>query len=195
MHDLRRRRRAGHIEKISPSLDPAADVHLVGNDCRNHRDVDNLLDAGNDFNGNRRIDDDPESSLIFRLNRQPDRAVSACDPTADADKDRDVRDTDYRLRNCRLRRKGINGDDRIGVDVFDDRHICRKRDGFDPHSENADTAAFADAVRQTDAVIPQCAVIDRNVSFCHGRLLSLSRMDNRILSIILRQRSGFNSDS
>ena len=54
------------------------------------------------FLRNRRIDDDPESSLIFCLNRQPDRAVSACDPTADADKDRCVRDTDYRLRNCRL---------------------------------------------------------------------------------------------
>ena len=58
-----------------------------------------------------------------------------------------------------------------------------------------DAAAFADAVRQPDAVIPQCAVIDRNVSFCHGRLLSLSCIDNRILSIILRQSSGFNSDS
>ena len=66
--------------------------------------------------------------------------------------------------------------------------------GFDAHSKNADAAAFADAVRQPDAVIPQCAVIDRNVSFCHGRLLSLSRMDNRILSIILRQSSGFNID-
>ena len=193
-HDLRRRRRAGHIEKISPGLDPAADVHLVGNDCRNHRDVDNLLDAGNDFIGNRRIDDDPESSLIFRLNRQPDRAVSACDPTADADKDRYVRDTDYRLRNCRLWCKGINGDDCIGIDVLNDRHVCCKCNGFDAHSKNADAAAFADAVRQPDAVIPQCAVIDRNVSFCHGRLLSLSRIDNRILSIILRQSSGFNSD-
>lgn len=49
-------------------------------------------------------------------------------------------------------------------------------------------------MRQPDAVIPQCAVIDRNVSFCHGRLLSLSRIDNRISSIMLRQSSGFNSD-
>ena len=151
-HDLRRSRCARHIEKIGSDLDPAANVHPIGYDRRNHGDVHNFLDAGNNFVGNQRIDDDPEDPLIFRFDRQPDRAVSTCDPAADADKYRHFRNADDCLRNCRLRREGVNGDDRIGIDVFDDRNVCYKCNGSDAYSENADAAAFPILLKNCEKV-------------------------------------------
>ena len=108
---------------------------------------------------------------LFRLNRQAHRALSRGDAPSYAHEHRHITDRYDRLSNDRLRCKGIDSNNGIGIDVFNNGHICGKCQGLDTPSKYPDTAAFTDAGREHQRVTAQSSCIGRYF-FCHERLLS-----------------------
>ena len=88
-------------------------------------------------------------------------------PAAHADEHRHVGHVDDRLRDRRLRREGIDRNDRVGIDVFDDGSVRGKGNRLDALSENADAAARADAVRQRQPMAAQRSAVARHI-FSHA---------------------------
>ena len=57
-----------------------------------------------------------------------------------------LRNPDNGLCNAGLRRKGIHGDHRIGIDIFNNGYISGKHQRLDPAAKYANPAAFTDAL-------------------------------------------------
>ena len=144
--DLRGTARAGHVENIGACRQPASDVHVRGDDGGDNRDIHYVFDLRNGFIGEGGVDHHAEGTLVFCILGQADGSGTVCHPTAHAHKDRDVSHTDNCLTDGGLGRKGVDRDNSIRVDVFDNRYIRGKNQRLDAAAKDADAAALVDAV-------------------------------------------------
>ena len=107
----------------------------------------------------------------YDMVKQADGTGPGGDAAAHAHKHRHVTDRNDGLGNDRLRSEGVDGDDGVGVDVFDDGHVCGKGQGLDPPPEDADAAALTDTGRQHQRVAAQGTGVAGD-NLCHRKLLS-----------------------
>ena len=79
---------------------------------------------------------DAHGPLHLGKNRHMGHAVALGQAAAHAHKYRHVGSGQQRLGNHRLGRKGIDGDDGVGIGIFDDGQVCGKDQGLDPLAED-----------------------------------------------------------
>ena len=124
-----------------------------------------LLDFPNDVRRNGHVDHDAVGAAVFRFYSKPHGAGAGGDAAADPYEDGNVGHADDGVGDAGLRRKRVDGDDGVGVDVFDDGHVRGKYQRLDASTEDADTAAFIYAQGNAQRVAAQCSVVFRHVFF------------------------------
>ena len=106
---------------------------------------------------------------------QADGAVPVGHAAAHAHKDRHLRHADDGLGDGGLGGEGVDRNDGVGIDVFDDGHIGGKDQGFDPPAEDPDPTALRDALGDGEQVAPQSAAVLRGKFCFHGMDPSFGR--------------------
>ena len=91
------------------------------------------------------------------------RALALRQPAAHAHEHGHVGHADDGLGNACLGRKGIYGDDRVGVDVLDDGYVGAEHQGLDTPAEHANAAALTDTVGHGQRMLAQSALVGGNV--------------------------------
>lgn len=168
-YDLGGPGRAGDIEDVRPGGQPSGDVHIAGDDGGDHRDVHHRLHFGNGLIGDGGVDHHAGSPLVLRILCQADGAVPVGHAAAHAHKDRHLRHADDGLGDGGLGGKGIDRDDGVGIDVFDDGHVGGKDKGFDPPAKDPDAAALRDALGDGKQMAAQSAAVLRG-KFCFHKM-------------------------
>ena len=120
--------------------------------CDYHGQVYPFLDLPDDLVGGRSIEHHAVGALVLRLHRQPDSPGAGGDSAAHTHKDRHIGHSDNCLGNHRLRSEGVDGDDGIGIDVFNYGHVGCKSQGSDQPTKDADATALMNAGGQGQGV-------------------------------------------
>ena len=161
----------GHVEDVCSVGNALGYIHLTGDNGGDYRDIHYILDLGNGFISDRGVDHHAEGALMLSVGSQTHAAPAIGNAAAYTNKHRHVRYVDNGLGNAGLGGEGVDGDNGVAVDVFDDGHIGRKHQGLNPPAEDPDTGAFSDALGDLYKMAAQGAAI-RWYDLLHGCLLS-----------------------
>ena len=134
---------------------------MLGDNGEHDRNLDSLLDGADGFVLDEGVAHDAEGALMLGIGRDAGRAAAVRHPAADTREHRHLRGLDDRLGDGGLRREGVDRDDRIGVDVLDNRHVGGEHQRLDASTEHADPAALADAPGHLQRVFSQFPLINR----------------------------------
>jgi hypothetical protein len=88
--------------------------------------------------------------------------------TADAAEHRHLCSRHNGVGNCGLGRERINSNDRISIDISDDRHVSRKHEGFDKFSKDSYSTGFAHCGWYFNHMTAQIAHKHGNMQIAHN---------------------------
>ena len=159
--ELRRFRRGGDVQNVDARGDARFGVLRGGNDGGHDRNVDMRLDIAQNVGRDGGVEHDAVGAAVLGLHRLGDGARAGREAAANAAEHRRIRHADDGAHDARLRREGIDGDDRVGIAACDGGNVGGENEGFDRASEDTDTAALIDALGHHQHVVAELSAVAR----------------------------------